>query len=140
MKTFTETIPSTPAAATLLLQNALQWYHTLQQERAANGNSPHSTEESLYTFRLALDELLTNAIDHGNCGNPSAAVTVRLEYREGKILISVHDEGAGFHAADLPDPRREENRFSRHGRGLFLLNSLGTVRWDGERGCVRVEL
>ena len=137
---FTEKIPSTPAAATLLLQNALQWYHTLQQEKAANENSPHSTEESLYTFRLALDELLTNAIDHGNCGSPSAAVTVRIEYRDGKILISVHDEGAGFHAADLPDPRREENRFSRHGRGLYILNALGDVRWDGERGCVRVEL
>mgnify|MGYP003807654865 FL=1 len=65
---------------------------------------------------------------------------MRIEYRDGKILISVRDEGAGFHAADLPDPLCEENRFCRHGRGLFLLNSLGNVRWDGERGCVRVEL
>ncbi|HON80187.1 MAG TPA: hypothetical protein PK544_16980 [Spirochaetota bacterium] len=62
MKSFTEKIPSTPAAATLLLQNALQWYHTLQQVISANENSPHFTEESLYTFRLALDELLTNAM------------------------------------------------------------------------------
>ncbi len=140
MNDFIKKISSTPAAATLLLQNALQWYHTLQQERAANENSPHSTEESLYTFRLALDELLTNAIDHGNCGNPSAAVTVCLEYRDGKILISVHDEGPGFHAADLPDPRRDENRFRRHGRGLYILKAIGNVQWDGERGCVRVEL
>jgi anti-sigma regulatory factor (Ser/Thr protein kinase) len=140
MTPFTKSIPSTPAAATLLLQNALQWYHTLPQERAANENISHTTDESLYIFRLALDELLTNAIDHGNGGKPSAAVTVRIEYRDGKILISVHDDGTGFHAADLPDPWREENRFSRHGRGLYILNALGNVRWDGERGCVRVEL
>jgi len=140
MKPFTESIPSTSAAATLLLQNALQWYHTLQQEKAANENISQSTEASLYTFRLALDELLTNAIDHGNCGNPSAAVTVRIEYRDGKIIISVRDEGTGFHAADLPDPLREENRFCRHGRGLYILKALGDVRCDGERGCVRVEL
>ncbi|HPB83322.1 MAG TPA: ATP-binding protein [Spirochaetota bacterium] len=122
------------------LKNRSKVNHTLQQEKAANENTHNPTEASFYTFRLALDELLTNAIDHGNCGNPSAAVTVRIEYLAGKILISVRDEGPGFHAADLPDPRCEENRFCRHGRGLYILKALGDVRWDGERGCVRVEL
>ncbi len=58
MTPFTHSIPPTPASAQALIAEALRHFRTAQAEGLAS-----DVEE--YHFRLALDELLTNAIRHG---------------------------------------------------------------------------
>ncbi|MDZ7772142.1 MAG: ATP-binding protein [Balneolaceae bacterium] len=57
---------------------------------------------------LALSEAVTNAIVHGNGEDPEKSVTVRSTLDEGRLSISVQDEGRASIPNDLPDPLREE--------------------------------
>lgn len=70
---------------------------------------------------LALSEAVTNAIVHGNGEDPEKSVTVRSTLEEGRLRVSVQDEGEGFDPDDLPDPLREENLLKEGGRGVYLI-------------------
>lgn len=74
---------------------------------------------------LALHEALMNAVVHG-CGNdPSKQVEFCVACEESRgLLIVVRDPGPGFDPASIPSPLSEQNVFSEHGRGIFLVNLL----------------
>ncbi|MFZ0201126.1 MAG: ATP-binding protein [Candidatus Sulfotelmatobacter sp.] len=82
-------------------------------------------EQKRFEIALAVQEALANAVVHG-CGNdPSKEVRCRLQSNpEGRILISVTDPGPGFNPKRVPDPKREENVYADHGRGVFLIRQL----------------
>ncbi len=78
-----------------------------------------------FEIETALREALANAIQHG-CGNdPSKVVEccVACDERRGLLLI-VRDPGSGFDPVAVADPTREQNIYSAHGRGIFLINTL----------------
>jgi len=130
LNTFTSIIRTNKPDADILISNALTWYHKVIEHNPALG-----IEE--YYYRLALDELLTNALQHGNVNNPDASIKVGITNTGTNMSITVADEGEGFHA--IPDPKSRENIFKQHGRGLFLLSSIGNVCWDDEERCARFE-
>jgi CheY-like chemotaxis protein len=97
---------------------------------------------------LALDEALSNAVEHGNLEVPSHSktdvegmesyrrlvadreadpryadrtVTVESAISAREVRVTVTDEGPGFDHADLPDPRDPANLFRTHGRGILLI-------------------
>jgi serine/threonine-protein kinase RsbW len=74
---------------------------------------------------LALTEALANAVVHGAKSDPSKIVecNVACDERNG-ILIIVRDPGNGFDPASIPNPCVGENIYSRHGRGIYLINQL----------------
>lgn len=82
-------------------------------------------EQKRFEVALAVQEALANAVVHG-CGNdPSKQVRCRLQSNpEGRILISVTDPGPGFSPERLPDPKRQENVYADHGRGVYLIRQL----------------
>jgi len=90
--------------------------------------------------RLCLDEIISNAIVHGNKEDPAKTVTVRV-FCDGKRWgFEITDQGAGFDwkAAEAryrkpPGPTEES------GRGLFLVHAAGyrILFLEGGR-CVRV--
>jgi len=110
--------------------NALVWFHRVIEQ------NPLLTIDE-YHFRLALDELLTNALHHGNANDSRAAIKVTISNTENNMNITVSDEGKGFR--EIPDPKCEENMFKQHGRGLCMLNSFGNVHWDDVMGCTRFD-
>jgi YesN/AraC family two-component response regulator len=100
-------------------------------------------------LHLALTELLTNAIEHGNLGityeekasaldngfdrleslyqdrlqdpvRSKRKVTVDFTLREGFLEWRIEDEGQGFDWKAVPDALAEENLLSMHGRGILL--------------------
>lgn len=74
---------------------------------------------------LALTEALANAVVHGAKSDPTKIVECDVACDEEKgILIIVRDPGNGFDPASIPDPCTGENIFSRHGRGIYLINQL----------------
>jgi len=83
-----------------------------------------SKSEEMKT-RLCLDEVLANALSHGNRYNCEKFFEVTLFIDSEHWFVLVKDEGEGFKPEDLPD-YQDENFIatSEGGRGLMLVNEI----------------
>jgi serine/threonine-protein kinase RsbW len=82
-------------------------------------------EQKRLEIGLAVQEALVNAVVHGCKNNPSKEVRCRLQSDPlGRIVITVTDPGPGFSPNLLSDPRRQENLYADHGRGVYLIRQL----------------
>ncbi|MFJ9434778.1 ATP-binding protein [Streptomyces sp. NPDC101490] len=68
------------------------------------------------TALLLLTELVTNALQHGD----GPTVGVRVELRDGSLMVAVTDGSAAVPVPRRPGPDAE------NGRGLFLVDALST--------------
>ena len=76
-------------------------------------------------IELALTEALANAVVHGAKSDSSKVIECDVACDEKRgILIVVRDPGPGFDPAALPSPTEDQNLFSDHGRGIYLINKL----------------
>ena len=82
------------------------------------------SEDETFNIRLALEESLTNAVKHGNKFNPALMVNVEVEYKNGRLTMTVKDQGAGFDFDHVPDPTLEERRMLTCGRGICLMRKI----------------
>jgi serine/threonine-protein kinase RsbW len=74
---------------------------------------------------VALSEAVSNAILRGNGEDASKHVRVRATLDATRIVLEVHDEGAGFDLdAHHPDPTTPDQLDREDGRGLFLMRRL----------------
>lgn len=91
--------------------------HIVRQMRGAAGKEDH--------IQTALSEALANAVIHGAQSDPSKLIEcdVVCDERHG-IMIVVRDPGQGFDPASIPNPVEGSNIYSRHGRGIYLINQL----------------
>jgi serine/threonine-protein kinase RsbW len=82
-------------------------------------------EQKRFEIALAVQEALANAVVHG-CGNdPSKQVRCQLKSDpNGRIVIIVTDPGPGFRADLIADPKKDENLYADHGRGVYLIRQL----------------
>ena len=78
-------------------------------------------DRSIKQVKVGFFEMVTNAILHGNGGDPARKVLVFYRVTAVETVISVVDEGKGFDYSVIPDPLTPENRTRDHGRGLFLI-------------------
>ena len=84
------------------------------------------SQTSRFAIRLALEETLTNAFQHGNQGDLSKNVSLKWALDDEGATFEVIDEGDGFDPAAVPDPTTEENLEIPAGRGLILVRSFMT--------------
>jgi DNA-binding response OmpR family regulator len=126
------------------------------------------SEKQRLDITLGLDELLTNAIEHGNLGikqtekeealyqsdglhklhterlsNPKLAdrrITIHAEFKRGRYCEwTIADEGDGFDWEDVPDPLSEEAITKPSGRGIFLSRMIfDHVEYRGKGNTVFV--
>ncbi len=93
----------------------------------------HGAKDTLPMF-IVLQELLSNAIVHGNRSIPERTVNCSIERTaDGRFKIAVRDEGQGFDFAamdiSLPeDPRNIQNR------GYILIHSICNAIEFNEQG------
>ena len=80
-------------------------------------------DDELFGIHLALEEAFTNAVKHGNCGDPDKKVNIEYLITPKLFDITISDEGCGFVPDEVPDPRDDENIFKPGGRGLLLMNA-----------------
>jgi serine/threonine-protein kinase RsbW len=73
---------------------------------------------------ISLTEAVNNAIIHGNRQDESKLVEVKTMTRDGRLSITVKDEGKGFDYNNLPDPTTPEKICDCGGRGVFLMRQL----------------
>jgi len=82
-------------------------------------------EQKRLEIGLAVQEALVNAVVHGCKSDPSKEVRCRLQSDPlGRIVITVTDPGPGFSPDLLSDPKRQENVYADHGRGVYLIRQL----------------
>lgn len=89
--------------------------------------------------RLCLDEILVNAIKHGNKEIKDKKVDISL-YLDSKLwAVRVEDEGEGFTEECVPDVEEEDSLELEHGRGILLIQSYMDEVWYYDKGK-RVQL
>lgn len=82
-------------------------------------------EQKRMEISLAVQEALVNAVVHGCRSDPSKTVTCKVQCDgDGRIIIVVTDPGPGFSQGSISDPKRCENRYADHGRGVYLIRQL----------------
>jgi serine/threonine-protein kinase RsbW len=82
-------------------------------------------EEKRMEIALAVQEALVNAVVHGCKNDRSKEVRCRLQRTpDGGIVIVITDPGRGFRPEDIADPKRAENLYADHGRGVYLIRQL----------------
>ncbi len=89
--------------------------------------------------RLALEEVLMNAIKHGNKKDPAKTVRIKYEVTLERVCVEVEDQGDGFRPEDVPDPTLPENLERPGGRGVFLIQRfMSSVEYNPRGNQVRV--
>ena len=84
---------------------------------------------------ISATELINNAILHGNGGDTSKHVKIRLEVENKTVIVDIVDQGEGFDPTVIPDPLAEENLLKEVGRGIFIARSLvDELQFDKEPG------
>lgn len=86
---------------------------------------------AVFGLALSLEEVLTNAVRHGNRKDPEKRVVVEGWIDETAAVIAVEDEGEGFVPEEVPDCTADENLLRPHGRGVMLMHAYMThVRYN----------
>lgn len=88
------------------------------------------TAEDRAWLVLCLDEAVTNAMLHGNEGDPRLSIDVAVACDGRRWQIAISDQGEGFTMASVPDPDDPESLLLEHGRGIRLMRAwLGSLTY-----------
>ena len=110
---YTLQLPSTTESITLL--------ENLIEEIA---DKYQVSDDTFANMMTCLNEVVSNAIIHGNKRDPNKKVIVNAEIEGRRITWTVTDEGEGFDYVHLADPTAPENLESLTGRGVFIIKHL----------------
>lgn len=90
----------------------------------------HGLDSLVFSICLGMREALTNAVRHGNAGNPAAIITYHLNLTDKSIVLEVLDQGTGFNWRSPPknDPHAE------NGRGIHIMKNYFNLFTYNEKG------
>lgn len=93
-------------------------------------------EQRVNWFKIALRELVENAIEHGCRGRPHGEVRVACGLEKSALHLVVHDDGPGFdHAQKLASESDRLMKPVNRGRGLLLISRMGAqIQFDVRQG------
>jgi serine/threonine-protein kinase RsbW len=106
-------------------------------ERHGIPDGPH------YHINVAVEEVVINAIKHGQCQPAQDAIEVDLSLTGDDLLIEIADTGVPFNPLDLPAPELGADIARRKigGLGVHLVRSLMTsVEYERIEGRNRLRL
>lgn len=115
-----------PTEQSYVLQLASDREHIRQVEpflRTIDGLSALS-EDRYHNMLVAVTEAVNNAIIHGNQCDVQKVATLSVHVASTSITFVITDQGRGFDADAVPDPRLPENLLRDGGRGVFLMRHL----------------
>jgi serine/threonine-protein kinase RsbW len=70
---------------------------------------------------LCFDEVIVNAMLHGNEGDPRLEVTLTVRADTQRWVFTVADQGEGFSETAIPDQTQPESLMLEHGRGIRIM-------------------
>ena len=90
-----------------------------------NAKEEYSISDDMYgNIMVAVTESVNNAIIHGNGGDSTKNVILKLQFGKKELRFIIKDEGIGFNYDNLSDPTSPENIKKIGGRGIFLMRHL----------------
>lgn len=99
---------------------------------------PIRCAEQLASLQLGLQEVLVNAVRHGNGNDPRKCLRVRRIVTPRWVVWQVQDEGCGL-AQEARCCHLPEHADALCGRGLFLIHQcFDDVRWSSRGNRVQV--
>jgi len=90
--------------------------------------------KDLFGVRVALEEAMVNARQHGNGGDQAKAVWVSYYVTPSETVVQIEDQGLGFDPETIAGPLAPEFLERPSGRGLFLIRYYMTAVRFNERG------
>jgi len=81
-------------------------------------------ENLLNNISVCTDEILTNALVHGNGGDPKKNISITLNCDAEKFTLTVKDEGKGFDVKNFSQQLKENHLDIPSKRGLFIVEYL----------------
>jgi serine/threonine-protein kinase RsbW len=81
-------------------------------------------ESDQFFIGLAIREIVTNAMKHGNRFDPAKKVGFEVSLDGRDLIMDVTDQGAGFDVESVPDPLRPENLERQSGRGIVIARKI----------------
>ncbi|WP_420630054.1 ATP-binding protein [Candidatus Leptofilum sp.] len=61
-------------------------------------------EDAIFHIELACDEACTNVIEHAYGGEDKGQIQVSWQYKDGALIITIHDNGRTFNPDVIPKP------------------------------------
>ena len=96
-------------------------------------------DEVTFDIKLATQEAVVNAAEHGNKYDHSKNVHISCETTDRAVTVTVCDEGLGFDPCCVLDPTLPENILRENGRGVFLMRNLcDEVRFNDKGNKVTI--
>ena len=97
------------------------------------------SQDTIFRFQLALDELLTNILSYGfESGSEEPVITVDIRLGDGEIEVEIRDNGSAFNPledSEAPDLSLDAEDRPIGGLGIHLtksfINTLAYERVDG---------
>jgi len=108
----------------LIIPSVDRYIHLLDVVTSFASDEMGFDKEAKENVSLAVIEAGTNAMKHGNMGDPEKMVRFRFCITEDRLTVFVKDYGSGFDLANVEDPLCPENLMKPCGRGIFLMRSL----------------
>lgn len=107
------------------LKNNLEELETLAARLSTFGEREDLSPMIVQQMNLALDELVTNAIEHGYENGTEGTIEIELACDEEKITAILSDDGRPFDPFEkLPDMTRSVEERESSGLGVFLVRQL----------------
>ena len=78
----------------------------------------------LENIAICLEELLSNALIHGNRNNKEKQIALRMRFDAERFILAVKDEGDGFDATTYLEKIRNNQAAIPEKRGLFITDLL----------------
>jgi len=77
-------------------------------------------------IRLAVDEALTNIIEHAYQFQKGKTIDIQLKFNGGRFTVILHDRGRSFAWEEVPepDPKKYMMEEREDGWGVFLIKNL----------------
>jgi serine/threonine-protein kinase RsbW len=92
-------------------------------------------EKHLFPIQLVIREGLTNAVRHGNVGDPGKIVRFELSIiNKEMIKMMIEDEGKGFDWREQRNEILEDDQ--EHGRGIIIMGTYFSSCSYNEKGNI----
>lgn len=96
-------------------------------------------EYIVFNVKLALQEAVINAVEHGNKMQSDLLVQVDIVADPQRITIEVTDQGKGFDYKAIPNPTETENIEKLRGRGIFLIrHAMDNIEFTNKGRTIRM--
>lgn len=132
--------PLQPETRRESIRHAKDAIERVQNELVAAMERHGYAKASIFAVRLAFQEAISNAFNHGHKNLPQeATVDVGFRVDSDEVVLHVEDQGPGFDPNRVPDPTADENLEQTSGRGVLLIKAYMSRVAYNDRGN-RVEM